>query len=592
MRRNISLGWRAVSFLLSAVVLVAAIIDYGFVLDDVENSVIHGIYDFAWWVYLVAFPLQLFVSWSAMTRKNLFLTILSGTLLLLSLLPHLFSMPLKLLNGAWGLFGGGMFRLLVVLGFSLLEMSRGIVGLINKKTNPAMLMAVCFAVVIAVGTILLLFPRSTLDGVRLQVVDALFVSTSAVCVTGLSTVDVAGTFSLEGLTIIAVLIQIGGLGVMTVTSFFAIFFMGGVGFYNQLAIKDMIGSDTFGSLISTLLYILGFTFVIEIAGAFFIWLSIHSTLGMTLHEEIFFSMFHSVSAFCNAGFSTLSGNLGNERLLTGHNMFYIIISLLIILGGIGFPILLNFKKIFVWHCRMLLLRLFKGKREHARYVHLANINTKIVLYVTAVLLFLGTLLIAILEWNGAFVHMPPMTKIVQAFFNAVAPRTAGFNSVSLTQFSFLTILLYMLLMWIGGASQSSAGGVKVNTVAVAFANLFSVAKGRDTVILFNREVSEVSLRRANATIFASIILILLFFTVLVTMEPQLPPKALLFETVSAYCTVGSSLDVTPQLGNGSRILVTVLMFIGRVSFITILTSFVQQTDTPKYRLPKDNVIIN
>ena len=154
-------------------------------------------------------------------------------------------------------------------------------------------------------------PRSTLDGVTISMVDALYLSTSAVCVTGLTPVDLATTFSTEGLIVIALLVQIGGLGVMTITSFFALFFMGNTALYDQFALRDMVWSDTFSSLMSTLLYILGFTIGIELIGAVAIWTTIHGTLGMNFADEVFFSIFHSISAFCNAGFSTLEGNLGN-----------------------------------------------------------------------------------------------------------------------------------------------------------------------------------------------------------------------------------------------------------------------------------------
>ena len=173
-------------------------------------------------------------------------------------------------------------------------------------------------------------------------VDSLFTATSAVCVTGLVPVDVATTFTTSGLVVIILLIQIGGLGVMTLTSFFAMFFMGNTSLYNQLVVRDMVSSNSLGSLLSTLLYILGFTLVIEGIGMVSIWFSIHGTLGMSLESELAFSAFHSISAFCNAGFSTLSGNLGNPMVMTNHNWLFISVSFLVILGGIGWRLpLLN-----------------------------------------------------------------------------------------------------------------------------------------------------------------------------------------------------------------------------------------------------------
>lgn len=581
--------WHVVLFVLSVITAGALIVDYGFVLDDGERAIIAVIYRVSWWAYLLSYSIDMVVGWRKINRRTLFLTLFLGVLLLLGTLPMLLGAE----QYNWlSLFSNHYFYKAVLLLFSVLEISRGVVGFINKRTNPALLLAACFLVVIAVGTLLLLLPRSTLEHIRLSVVDALFVSTSAVCVTGLSPLDIAQTFTIEGQLVLMLLIQIGGLGVMTITSFFAVFFMGGAGLYNQFALRDMVGSDAFSSLISTLLYILGFTFAIELIGAFCIWLSIHTTLGMDFYEELFFSIFHSVSAFCNAGFSTLSGNLGNEAVLTGHNTFYLIVSLLVVLGGIGFPLLVNMKQIAGYHIsRLVNVRLRKIKKQ-PRFLHITNINTKIVFTMTGVLVLGGTLSLAILEWNGAFAGMSVSDKIVQSFFNAVVPRTAGFNSVELTSFSMPTIALYVLLMWIGGASQSTAGGVKVNTFAVAFANLLAVVKGHTGVVLFGREISVVTLRRASAVVFGSFAAIAVVFFMLLLMEPAIPSKGLLFETVSAYCTVGSSLNVTPLLGSGSKLLLSVMMFVGRIGLVTILMSIIPPTGVRKVRYPKDDVIIN
>lgn len=593
-RKRISRWWRVMMFAIAAITIGAIVVDYGFVLDEQEMTIIHKIYDIAWWVYIVSFTLQLIISLRQINRKSALLTIIFGVLLYLSILPRYvgLSESWMWLGWLWQLLDSKFFLIALLGALSLIEISRGVVSFINKKTNPALLMAACFAVIIVFGALLLLLPRSTLEHIRLPVVDALFVSTSAVCVTGLSPVDVAQTFSLEGQIVIMLLIQIGGLGVMTITSFFAMFFMGGTGLMSQFALRDMVGSDTFSSLISTLLYILGFTFVIEFFGALFLWLTIHGTMGMSIEQELFFSLFHAVSAFCNAGFSTLTGNLGNPLLMEGHSGFYLIISVLIVLGGIGFPILANFKRVLGYYLKVLVGRISHKEQKQPRYIHLTNINTKIVLVMTSALILIGTIVIAILEWDGAFAEMNVWNKIVHSIFNAVTPRTAGFNSVDPTNFSILTLIIIAVLMWIGGGSQSTAGGIKVNTLAVALSNLRAVVRGRNTTTLFNRELSNYSVRRASATIIGSLLTIFIFFVLLVMMEPELSPRGLLFETISAIGTVGLSLNITPLLGADSKVLLSVLMFVGRVGMITVLMSFVSNSAAPKYRLPKDNVIIN
>ena len=576
-------------FLLSVVTAGAIVVDYGFLLDESELHLVHLIYRLAWWCYLLLYMLQLILGWRNIKKKSIFLTAFVGLLFILSaLLRYLQSGSSSVPFYFQYLFVEKILLLLL----SLLDISRGIVDFINKKTNPAMLMALCFALLIALGTILLLLPRSTLDGVRLSVVDAFFISTSAVCVTGLSPLDISQTFSHEGTIVLMLLIQAGGLGVMTITSFFAIFFMGGTGLYNQLALRDMLGSDTFGSLISTLLNIIGFTLFIEFLGALAIWLSVRGTLGLAVHQELFFSLFHSVSAFCNAGFSTLGNNLGNSAIITGHNTFFLVITALVVLGSLGYPILVNFKKIVIYYLKRLIGPLFNTDAAQLHYTHIMNINTKIVLTMSTVLIVGGTLSIAISEWNGAFLGMSVSDKIVQSLFTAVVPRTAGFNSVPLTQFSIFSLIIYLFLMWIGGASQSTAGGIKVNTFAVAYANLVSVIRGHRGVMLFGREISSDSLRRASAVIFGSVLIITTAFFLLMILHPDIPARSLLFETLSAYSTVGASLDVTPHLGSSAKLLLALLMFLGRVGFMTVLASIIAPTGVRKFRYPKDNVIIN
>jgi len=362
--------------------------------------------------------------------------------------------------------------------------------------------------------------------------------------------------------------------------------------YNQLVVRDMVSSNSLGSLLSTLLYILGFTMVIEGAGMVSIWLGIHGTLGMSLEEELAFSAFHSISAFCNAGFSTLPGNLGNPMVMTGHNSLYISVSLLIILGGIGFPILVNFKDIVLYHLRRFWKFVRTLKLDRHKKQHLYNLNTKIVLIVTLLLLVLGTLAVAAFEWNGSFAGMSVADKWTQAFFNATCPRTAGFSSVDLTSLSVQTILIYIFLMWIGGAAQSTAGGVKVNAFAVVVLNLIAVLRGTERVEVFGRELSHDSIRRSNATVVMSLGVLFLFIFVLSILEPKMSVMTLTFECVSALSTVGSSLNATPLLRDESKLLVALLMFVGRVGLITLMLGIVKQKKNTKYRYPSDDIIIN
>ena len=582
------------TYMASLLLIVGVVYELGYPLSATVISQLKILNKAVWIIFQKDVTLHIFLEYKG-TKKNFRkLAWILSWLLYLTLVPVIFHRPDE--EGAilyvWDFLGSKLYHIPLLLLFSFLNLSNGLVRLLGRRTNPSLILAVSFFVIILIGTGLLLLPRCTVEGVVLSWVDALFTSTSAVCVTGLVPVDVSATFTPMGLTVIILLIQVGGLGVMTLTSFFAMFFMGNTSLYNQLVVRDMVSSNSLGSLLSTLLYILGFTMVIEGAGMVSIWLGIHGTLGMSLEEELAFSAFHSISAFCNAGFSTLPGNLGNPMVMTGHNSLYISVSLLIILGGIGFPILVNFKDIVLYHLRRFWKFVRTLKLDRHKKQHLYNLNTKIVLIVTLLLLVLGTLAVAAFEWNGSFAGMSVADKWTQAFFNATCPRTAGFSSVDLTSLSVQTILIYIFLMWIGGAAQSTAGGVKVNAFAVVVLNLIAVLRGTERVEVFGRELSHDSIRRSNATVVMSLGVLFLFIFVLSILEPKMSVMTLTFECVSALSTVGSSLNASPLLRDESKLLVALLMFVGRVGLITLMLGIVKQKKNTKYRYPSDDIIIN
>lgn len=541
------------TYLASILLIVGLVYEHGFRISAAEAHQLQRLYHGVWIVFLADISLHIALEYKDTRRTFSRLTWILTFLLYLTLVPVVFHRPEVegAVQAVWDFLDGRMYHLSLLLVLSFLNLSYGLVRLLGRRTNPSLILAVSFLIIILVGTGLLMLPRSTVSGISW--VDSLFISTSAVCVTGLTSVDVASTFTTTGFVIIILLIQIGGLGVMTLTSFFAMFFMGNTSLYNQLVVRDMVSSNSLNSLLSTLVYILGFTLAIEGAGMLAIWSDIHGTMGMDIHEELAFSAFHSISAFCNAGFSTLPGNLGNPLLLAGHhNPFYIYISLLIILGGIGFPILVNFKDIILYHIRRFWRFLRTWEWDGRRFYHLYNLNTRIVLIVTFLLLVFGTLGIALFEWNGSFAGMPVADKWTQAFFNAVCPRTAGFSSVDLAGLGVQTLLLYLILMWIGGGSQSTAGGIKVNAFAVVVLNLVAVLRGTERVEVFGRELSYDSIRRSNATVVMSFGVLFIFIFVISILEPKLSLLTIAFECVSAISTVGSSLNATPLLGDDSK----------------------------------------
>ena len=584
-------GIDAVTFLAALALIGGVVYEHGFIISEGAEADLGVLYRTVWGVFLVQTTMHIGLAYRETLKKYRTFTWVLNILLYLTLIPVIFFEPESgALKYFWLFLNNRIFQLILLLLLSLLRLSSGVIGLLGKRTNPSLILAGSFFLIICIGTGLLMLPRCTVDGISW--VNALFVSTSAVCVTGLVPVDVATTFTSLGQLVIIILIQIGGLGVMTLTCFFAMFFMGNTSVYNQLAVRDMISSDSLSSLLSTVIYILFFTLVIEGAGMLVLFLSIHGTLGMTVQQEMVFAAFHSISAFCNAGFSTLSENLGNPLVMQHHNLLYITISVLIILGGIGFPILVNFKHIAGYHLKRLFYFIRTGKRDRQRIRHLYNLNTKIVVLTTLILLTGGTIAILLFEWNGAFAGMSMPDKWVQAFFNATCPRTAGFTSIGLTSFSLQSLLLMLLLMFIGGAAQSTAGGVKVNAFAAAVLSLFAVIRGKSRVEVFRRQLSVDSIRRSNATLVMYLMILFLGVFVLSVLEPHASLLALVFECTSALSTVGSSLGLTPALGEAGKLFVSLLMFIGRVGVITIVLGFVPPQKHTKYKYPDDNLIIN
>ena len=581
-----------ITYVASIAFLCALIYQYGFELTPETADKLNTLYKAVWIVFLADMSLHWLLEYADTRKKYRKLAWVLSILLYLTLVPVIFHRPED--NGSilmfWEILHSKLYHVVVLSVLSLLQLSNGLVRLLGKRTNPSLILAVSFFIIILVGTGLLMLPRCTISGISW--VDSLFISTSAVCVTGLTSVDLTTTFTTEGFVVILLLIQIGGLGVMTLTSFFALFFMGNTSLYNQLVVRDMVNSKSLGSLLSTLLYTLGFTLVIETMGMITIWLSIHGTMGMNLEEELAFAVFHSISAFCNAGFSTLPGNLGNPLMMNNHNLFYVLISVLVILGGIGFPILVNLKEIIFYRLKRMTQFLLRKNKVSAKSVQLYNLNTRIVVTMTFLLLTVGTLILLAFEWNHAFAGMSIAEKCTHAFFNAACPRTAGFSSVDFSLFGIQSILIYILLMWIGGGAQSTAGGIKVNAFAVVILNLAAVIRGSQRVEVHGRELAHDSIRRSNATVVMSLIILFVSIFLLSWLEPTLPLLSLTFEAVSALSTVGSSLNLTPLLQESSKLVIVVLMFVGRVGLITMMLGIVKQKKNTKYKYPSDNIIIN
>jgi potassium uptake TrkH family protein len=481
------------------------------------------------------------------------------------------------------------FYSLLILVLFIFELSRFDIRNVTLVLNPAQLFMASFGFLIILGAALLKMPNATTSPISF--VDAFFTSTSAICVTGLVVVDTATQFTALGKSIILILIQTGGIGIMTFTSFFGFFFKGGSSsFSERFVLSDFFSEENVSEIRRTLAKVVYITLLFETIGAIFIYLNLDNNYFSSIGSRIRFSVFHAISAFCNAGFSTLTNGMNDYRIRDNYPILYVV-SFLIILGGIGFPILLNFYRFIKYKLLNLLSILRTGRRKD--YIPMMiNINSQLVIYTTLFLVVIGAAFFFLLENDHTLKGLDLTGKIAHSFFGSVTPRTAGFNSVSMRQLSVATIALIIFLMWVGASPISTGGGIKTSTFAIAFLNVFRIARMKNHIEFHKREIHERSVDRAFAIIVLSIVILGLSSLIMDLIEPGISTLKILFECVSAFGTVGLSLGITPSLTDLSKLLLILLMFMGRMGILTLLFALFRRTKTSVYRYPKENIIIN
>ncbi len=473
--------------------------------------------------------------------------------------------------------------------YFLHRISLSVQRIFSQRVNPATLFVGSFAGLILLGTLLLLLPTATTG--RIGVIDALFTATSAVCVTGLIVVDTAKDFTFFGQCVILVLIQLGGLGILTFTSFFAYFFKGGSSLQETLHLRDIVSSEHLGNVFKVLIKIVVFTFAIELVGALGIYYALASSLFDTWYEKAFFAAFHSVSAFCNAGFSTLTDGLYDAGIRFHYGLQWMVM-LLIVSGGIGFNILNNFYELLKTRVKTALAFL-GGNTSYKAHARIISLNSRLVVTTTLLLLVSGMFFFLFAESGATLAaHTSWWGKLTGAFFCSVTPRTAGFNTVDMGSLSTPAVMATIALMWIGASPASTGGGIKTSTFALAVLNIGAVVRGRSHIEIGRREVPIGSMQRAFAIIVLSIFSIGVAVFLLSWLEPGKELIALVFECVSAYSTVGLSLGITSGLSAGGKCVLIALMFVGRVGTINLLTGMLQRMHHIHYRYPEESVIIN
>ncbi|RNL81904.1 potassium transporter [Sinomicrobium pectinilyticum] len=467
--------------------------------------------------------------------------------------------------------------------YFLLRLTHLLRKLYTVYHNPLILFIGSFMVIALIGSFLLMLPNATTNGIRY--IDALFTSTSAVCVTGLIVMDTATEFTSLGQTIILVIIQLGGIGMLTFTSFFAFFFKGGTSFQEGLNMRDLMGTEQLNDVLKMAMQVVIFTFGLELVGAIFIFYSIHDIPD--IQNKLFFSIFHSISAFCNAGFSILSEGLYDQNISHAY-AFQWIIMYLIILGGLGYNIAFNFIK----YAKQLLVNLITF-RKFKQPVRVLTLNSKIVLVSTSILLFIGTVFVFLGELNNTLRdHEGFWGKLTTASFVSVTTRTAGFNTVDFSELTMPVILFSILLMWIGASPASTGGGIKTSTFALATLNIIATAKGKEHIEIGTRKVNNQSVRRAFAIICISLIVIGNAILLLLIFERKFTLIQIAFEVFSAYSTVGLSLGITGELSDPSKYVIVFVMFFGRIGLLNLLIGMLRRIRHHSYQYPEENILIN
>ncbi len=470
----------------------------------------------------------------------------------------------------------------------LVEISRRSLALERLKVDPPLLFIFSFLLIILVGAFALTLPVASVKGVGF--IDALFTSTSAVCVTGLTVMDTGTEFTRFGQNIILTLISLGGLGVMTFTSFFGFFFKGEASFRNQMIYRDFTGESHITNVFGAIIKIVAFTLSVEAAGAIFLFLSLKPEDYPDVSERIYFSVFHAISAFNNAGFQLKMAGLYDETLRWNYP-FQMGIATLIIFGGLGFFISFNVTKYFRQRIVARLRSLILGDPlTHVPWI--ISFNTRIVIITTFLLLVVGTGIFYATEYNASLKEHEGIGKLVVAFFLSVTPRTAGFNDIDMAVLTREGIMITLLLMWIGASPNSTGGGIKTTTFAVATLGIFNLARGRERIEFGRREVAQESLMRSFIIICLSLIALGFSIFAVVWSNPQLDMVKIAFECFSAFGTVGLSLGITSDLSDMGKLVISLTMFVGRVGTYTILLAILKKAADPKfYRYPVENVII-
>jgi len=439
------------------------------------------------------------------------------------------------------------------------------------KFTPAQVIVIYYFIAIAVSVILLSLPGVHKPGVKVDFIDSLFTAVSAVSVTGLTAINISETYSVFGYVMIILILQLGGIGIMSLGTFIWLISGKKIGLRERQLIMVDHNQSSLSGVVNLIREIVKILIFIQILGA--VLLTMYFTQYYdSLKEAFIHGIFTSVSATTNAGF-----DITGESLVPYHHDYFIqiITSILIVFGAIGFPVLIEVKEFL------------SNKNKNFRF----SLFTKLTTITYGILLVFGTIMIYLLEMFNSFKGMPWHEKFFTAFFHSVSTRSAGLTTFDVTLFNEGTNLFMSALMFIGASPSSVGGGIRTTTFAIAILFLINFSRGKDNIQIFNREIQLVDVFRAFAVIILALTMVLVATILMSITEPNIPITTLIFEITSAFGTCGMSLGITEDLSNTGKITIMILMFIGRVGLISFLFTLGGKSNKTKYRYPKERVII-
>lgn len=472
--------------------------------------------------------------------------------------------------------------LIVPVGLRLLRVTR---ARILQNVRPGTLFVATFALAILGGMLMLKTPNATTGGISW--LDALFTSTSAVCVTGLAVVDTEHALTPQGQVILLLLIQVGGLGIMTLTYFMALVVGQGISLRDRARISELFSDDNLGAMGQLIGKVVLITLLIEAAGAMFLhmaWSANPPREGTLLWDAVF----HSVSAFCNAGFSNFSAGLADPTVV-GNRATQVVIMVLIIAGGIGFAVIIDLPRLILHGGTTMLKKLMPHSRRIARWSlrYRVRLHVRLVLKVTFWLIVLGAAAFFVAEgWTWS------TDRAWEAVFNSVTARTAGFNITDFSTYGFAAVVVMCVLMFIGGSPGGTAGGIKTTTFAIALGELWRIVRGHQSLHMHRRRIARDVVERSTATIVLSGIWVTISILLVSWGNPEADPSDVVFECFSAFGTVGLSRAFTMELSPFSKAVIIASMFAGRVGVLTLVFTLAGQAPSRRYELPDARLPLN